>query len=422
MKWNNRSHSAHLTKNFLFSQLIPYIGNKRKLLDLIQTAINKTETQPSKSIFIDCFAGTGVVSRLAKLLGYQVICNDWEHYSYMLNLAAIKIQKPPLFFDQKSYQEIIEQLNVLPDKEDWISKHLCPDDDENFDLSRDRMFYMRKNGLRLDAIREQIAQWERNNILDSEQKACLIAPLLYSACYHANTSGVFKGFHKGWGGQTATALYRIAANLKIHPLQFYDNKQANEVFCMDAQKFAALLCERTMNQPSVAYLDPPYNQHPYASNYHVLNSISLWDKPVLSPKITKQEKAAIRSDWRESRRSAYNSRKQAIHAYAQLINTLPTDWIATSYSTDGFITLEDMIHCNCNRGKVYVFARAYKRYRVSSQRYSHKPRNIEFVILTQTRQSASQSARNIAQAILDCEAYSLSSSYKNEDTIVEINL
>ena len=29
----------------------------------------------------------------------------------------------------------------------------------------------------------------------------------------------------------------------------------------------------------IAYLDPPYNQHPYGSNYHVLNTVAVWDKP-----------------------------------------------------------------------------------------------------------------------------------------------
>ena len=32
---------------------------------------------------------------------------------------------------------------------------------------------------------------------------------------------------------------------------------------------------------TIAYLDPPYNQHAYGSNYHVLHSVSLWDKPAV---------------------------------------------------------------------------------------------------------------------------------------------
>ncbi len=57
------------------------------------------------------------------------------------------------------------------------------------------MFYMRKNGMRIDAIREQIAAWKDAGQIDDVEEACLLAPLVYQACYRSNTSGVFKGFH-----------------------------------------------------------------------------------------------------------------------------------------------------------------------------------------------------------------------------------
>jgi adenine-specific DNA-methyltransferase len=45
--------------------------------------------------------------------------------------------------------------------------------------------------------------------IDDVEMSALLAPLLYSASFVSNTSGVFKSFHHGWGGKTQTALERI---------------------------------------------------------------------------------------------------------------------------------------------------------------------------------------------------------------------
>lgn len=403
MQWNKEKHSAYQTDNFLFNQLIPYIGNKRKLLDLIHLGLSKTKGSPKNGLFIDLFSGSGVVSRLAKKTGYRVFSNDWEPYSRILNIASIQIQSSPKFFNEQSYEDILLYLNNLPPIQNWVTSHLCPENDDQYDLSKDRLFYMRKNGLKIDAIREKIFEWEQKDKLSEIQFACLLAPLLYCACYHANTSGVFKGFHKGWGGQTKTALYRIAGNLKLQPIQFFNNHQENLIFQMDAQLLAEKLQNMNLPDYSIAYLDPPYNQHPYGSNYHVLNSITLWDKPNISNKISCRDKSAIRKDWRKDRKSAYTIRKQASDAYNKLLQTLPTQWIMTSYSTDGFIPLEEMIRQNCTIGRVSIFAKIYKRYRVSSQRYSHKANNVEFVILTKKGKKTNQSSKILTEKIFELE-------------------
>ena len=101
----------------------------------------------------------------------------------------------------------------------------------------------------------------------------------------------------------------------------------------------------------IAYLDPPYNQHPYGSNYHVLNSVVLWDKPALSKQITRGTKAAIRLDWRTERRSAYNYREEASAAYRRLLEAINAQYILTSYSTDGMIPLEAMLQATSPVGR-----------------------------------------------------------------------
>ena len=56
--------------------------------------------------------------------------------------------------------------------------------------------------------------------------SALLAPLLYSASFVSNTSGVFKSFHHGWGGKTQTALERIESLLWLTPSRFCETGEA----------------------------------------------------------------------------------------------------------------------------------------------------------------------------------------------------
>ena len=392
--YDRKHHAAAHTSEYLFNQLIPYIGNKRKLLKLIEQAIQHTSAK--EGAFLDLFAGSGVVSRMAKLLGYRVISNDWEPYAQAINQCYIACNRPSAFASLGGYEQAIDHLNRLPAKIGWVTEHLCPRDDANYDIRTDRMFYMRKNGMRIDAIRQQIAEWKDAGRLTDAEEACLLAPLVYQACYRSNTSGVFKGFHNGWGGQTKTALYRIATDLHLDATVFHDNGQQNLVFREDAQALAERLAKEEVE---IAYLDPPYNQHPYGSNYHVLNSVVLWDKPALSKQITRGSKSAIRLDWRTERRSAYNYREEAGVAYRRLIGAINARYILTSYSTDGTIPLDALLLTNVARGQVSVVMQGYKRYRVSSQRFSKKPMNVEFVLVVDTHRKGKTSAEELRERI-----------------------
>ena len=263
------------------------------------------------------------------------------------------------------------------------------------------MFYMRKNGMRIDAIREQIAAWKNGGRISDVEEACLLAPLVYQACYRSNTSGVFKGFHNGWGGQTGTALYRIATDLVLDGRCF--GTMAGRIwFSARMRKLLPSGCRR--GEVEIAYHDPPYNQHPYGSNYHVLNSVVLWDKLPLSPQITRGTKAAIRLDWRTARRSAYNYKDEAAAAYGRLLAAVKARYILTSYSTDGMIPLERLLQSNVERGHVSVVMQGYKRYRVSSQRFSNKPMNVEFVLVVDTHRKNATSLDELRSMIARHEA------------------
>ena len=197
-----------------------------------------------------------------------------------------------------------------------------------------------------------------------------------------------------------TALYRIATDLHLDAPVFHDNGQRNVVFREDAQTLAERLASEEVE---IAYLDPPYNQHPYGSNYHVLNSVVLWDKPELSKQITRGTKSAIRLDWRTQRRSAYNYKEEASLAYKRLIGAINARFILTSYSTDGTIPLEDLLTTNVNRGHVSVVMQGYKRYRVSSQRFSTKPMNVEFILVLDTHRKSDVGVDELSEKIIKLE-------------------
>lgn len=385
-----RRHAAVRTDEYLYSQLIPYLGNKRKLLPLIAEAF--AHTGLDRGTVVDLFTGGTVVARLAKTLGHRVIANDWEPYSATIAEATVALNAAPRFVKLGGVEAVFDALNTVEPVDGYIATHLCPRDDDRPDPARERMFFTRANGRRIDAARRLIGQWESAGLISPGERAYLLSALLYAVSYASNTSGVFKGFHRGWGGKTGTALYRILGPLTLRPPVTFDNSQDNRATRRDAMDLVNDLDADPAH--TIVYLDPPYNQHPYGSNYHVLNTVALDDAPPVSPTITPvgarrgqtkaRDKSAIRTDWRTQRRSAFNYASAAPAALARLVAAIDARWLLLSYSTDGNIPLRDALRPLAERGAVRVFTQKYKRYRVSSPRMSAKPHNVEFVAVVDT--------------------------------------
>jgi len=383
---------------FIEDQLIPYIGNKRKLIPLISRAIAATGIR--SGTFYDAFTGSTVVARLAKTLGLSVIANDWEPYSYCIARAYIENNTPPEFRALGGLETAIRLLNNLSPIRGYIATHYCPEHDEEYDPDSERMFYTQENGRRIDAIREQIWEWKYSGKIDDNEESVLLAPLIFQAAYCSNTSGVFKGFHRGWGGSTKTAWYRIRSTLTLKSPVFWNNGSANKVYRADANSLIdKVKCD-------IAYLDPPYNQHQYGANYHLLNTITLWDKPEISRKFTPRDgangKSGIRQDWRIERRSPYCYKRSAVAALKELVQGVKARYILCSYSTDGIISFDELLEILADRGELSVVTQRYKRYRVSSQRPSPKPHNVEFVVIVDTgRPSGISNAQQVKHRLVE---------------------
>jgi len=380
-----------ITHPFISKQIIAYIGNKRRLLPLIATALNELDTRIQQPpVFIDPFAGSGVVSRLAKLRGYKVYANDWEHFSYIL-LRAYLCTSPSdielLFGSHKEFNRYLHYLNTLPNplpEEEYIARHYAPstEDPEQADFKRERLFYTRENALIIDRIRNEIEHSfpAETGIYEIETKRMLlIGMLLYKAATHTNTSGVFKAFHKGFGGYGRDALKRILTPITLTAPPLIENTEEIKISQKDANE---LVKEKDKQNIDITYLDPPYNQHQYGSNYHLLNTIALWDEGAVpiqhNPKGELSNKAGIRPDWVKTR-SDYCYKNKAVEAFSELLASIHSRYVLISYSTDGIIPF-DTLRSICERkGELQVLTNEYIKYRGGKQSNKRKNRNIEFV-------------------------------------------
>ncbi|MDC7221819.1 MAG: DNA adenine methylase [Spirochaetales bacterium] len=398
-----------LNQPYLTQQIIAYIGNKRRLLSLIEQGIEKSLSgkSPGSIKFLDLFSGSGIVARLGKYMGFEVYANDWEYYSYILNRGYLGTNPSDLdllFGGEKAFEELLRKINTLPapaPKNHYISRYYSPGDRDidKADFRTERLFYTRENGLKIDGIRQFIEE-EYGGKDQSASKDLLTALLLYEAATHTNTSGVFKAFHKGFGGHGRDAMKRITAPIELHRPPLWERQAPVHIFNEDAND---LIRNRNLGTMDIVYLDPPYNQHQYGSNYHMLNTIALWDKipaPLdLNEKGVLKEKAAIRKDWINTR-SDYCYRDSAVSSFRDLLDNLDARNILISYSTDGIIPFEIMKDLCARRGEISLVTNEYTTYRGGKQSNSRKVSNIEFVLMIRgDKKSSRQSIRRVDEVI-----------------------
>jgi adenine-specific DNA-methyltransferase len=105
----------------------------------------------------------------------------------------------------------------------------------------------------------------------------------------------------------------------------------------------------------LTYVDCPYNQHSYRSNYHIWETLVLWDKPETYG-IAKK-----RVDCR-TLKSPYNSKKTALPALEAVVAAVRSRYVLLSFNNEGFIPLEEMTAMLGKYGKLDVFEVDHKRH------------------------------------------------------------
>ncbi len=341
--------------DYLSRQLITCIGNKRSLLPQINKAIKRVKHRLGKNRLrcFDVFSGSGVVSRLLKSHSSLIVSNDLEDYAAVIGRCYLANQSE---VDLNTLKELIDTLNkrVLaePLSQGFIEEMYSPRDERRI-TKEDRVFYTKNNARRLDNYRRLIENVPRK-IHDF-----LLAPLLSEASIHANTSGVFKGFHKNrhtkigqFGGSGSDALLRILGDITLEVPVFSNFECEYEVLQEDANAAA-----RKIRNMDIAYLDPPYNQHPYGSNYFMLNLITRYQRPNCVSRIS-----GIPADWR---RSGYNVRAESFDLMTDLVRNINASFLLVSFNNEGFIRPDALRAMLSEIGSVEAMEMSYNTFRGS---------------------------------------------------------
>ncbi len=325
----------------------------------------------------------------------------------MLNTGYIGCNSrdiPDLFGSIEEFQSLIKQINNLPDpleESRYISRFYGPQslDIEQVDFQKERLFYTRENALRIDKIRTYIQEKFQGPEM-VQQKSLLIAMLLYQCATHTNTSGVFKAYHKGFGGHNGDAMKRIISPIELEMPHLINSDYPAHIFKEDANQLVRMDALKNLD---IAYLDPPYNQHQYGSNYHMLNSIALWDKIPHPLELNERgilcEKAAIRKDWIKTR-SKYCYQESAIASFSDLLENLDARHLLISYSTDGIIPFDIMKDLCVKQGKISLVTNEYTKYRGGKQSNGRLNSNIEFIITVDREKSSSSASVKRVDALI----------------------
>lgn len=317
-------------KEYLSSQIITYIGNKRKLVTEIEKEVIKIKELLGRNLSsFDGFSGSGVVARMLKYHSDVLIVNDMESYSHIMNKCYLS---NPTNEKKEMINKYIDELNSLDfSTEGVICKSYSPKNTKDI-KDGERAFYTRENALIIDTIRKKIDEYPK------EYFPFLIAPLLVKASINTNTSGVFKGFHKKKGIGHFGGKDEVNTDSRIVKKIVLDKP----IYSDQEHRCSMIHCNQDINELifetpelDVAYLDPPYNQHPYSSNYFMLNTIlNNVDKDNLS------KVSGIPDDWQ---RSNYNYKKKAHDSMEDLLKNIRASYIIMSYNDEGIISKEELI-------------------------------------------------------------------------------
>ncbi|GHU90541.1 restriction endonuclease subunit M [Spirochaetia bacterium] len=342
-------------EDYLTRQLITYIGNKRSLLNFIGGGVKKVQERLNKNklSMFDVFSGSGIVARYFKQFADPLLVNDLEKYSTVINQCYLSNQNELDMAQLKDhYNDMINKLNDADLKRGIISDLYAPNDDQNIQPG-ERIFYTARNARYIDTTRQLIEK------IPGVYQKYFLAPLLSEASIHANTSGVFKGFYKNretgigqFGGKNQDALFRIMGDIKL-PFPVFSNFNTDVMICSgDANRII-----NDVPEVDLAYLDPPYNQHPYGSNYFMLNLILDYRYPDGLSKVS-----GIPENWN---RSQYNKGHQAYSALTELVTNIKAKYVLVSFNSDGFIGPSEMKNMLEKIGGVEVLETTYNTFRGS---------------------------------------------------------
>lgn len=304
--------------------MIKYLGSKRVLIpDLLE----QIKGDDVKTV-VDVFSGTSRVGHALKKNGYRVIANDLSAYAKVLADCYVVADKSDY---EKEAKEVIEELNQSNQTRDgFFTKSFCVD----------AKFFQPKNGQKIDWMRDRIEELSLRPVL----KSVVLTSLMEAADRVDSTCGLQMAFLKEWANRSYNDI-----QLRIPDIIDSGMHGASEAYQLDAKDFVKSV------SGDVAYLDPPYNQHSYIGNYHIWETLVLWDSPDLYGKANKRVDV-------KSKKSPFNRKNQALNAFAEVVRNIDAKKLVVSFSDEGFISKSDMENLLSERGTVLTITKDYKRY------------------------------------------------------------
>ena len=357
---------------YLTQQLITCIGNKRALLGHIELALSQVKQRLGKqqlSVF-DVFSGSGVVTRLLKGHASSLVCNDLEGYAALLGRCYLTNRSE---IDSDEMLSIVEDANnkvdAVPYDAGFIERMYSPPDETDMQPD-DRAFYTPANAKRLDNYRRLFDEYP------AKYKDLLMGPLLSEASIHVNTAGHFKSFYRDlegiprYGGAGRNALKRIKSQIAMSTPILSRFECDYTVFQEEANTLVPHI-----KDIDVAYVDPPYSQHPYGSNYFMLNLLVSYEKPVAVSR-----KSGIPVNWK---RSGYNSASTSYTLLGDLFRNLNASFLIVSYSNEGFVSPPQIKKLLNKIGKVDEMRIPYTAYR-GSRNFRKRPKDVvEYIFIVE---------------------------------------
>jgi adenine-specific DNA-methyltransferase len=350
---NSDSSELHEDESYLANQIITYIGNKRSLLKFIAEGIRIVQNRLNKHKLkmFDVFSGSGVVARHFKQYSELLLVNDLENYSRITNECYLSNKDSlDIHLLKCMYNELVNTVTNKTLEAGIVTELYSPKDDDNIKPG-ERVFYTRRNAMYIDTMRNLI------ETIDDKYKKYFLAPLIAKSSIHSNTSGVFKGFYKNkdtgvgqFGGSNGDALPRIKGDIVL-PFPVFSNFACESIVYNGDSNVIV----KEAPEVDLAYLDPPYNQHPYGSNYFMLNLILENKYPENLSRIS-----GIPGNWN---RSAYNKKPFAYHALTELTADIKAKYVLISFNSEGFISVDEMKGMLKKIGRLEVLETTYNTFR-----------------------------------------------------------
>lgn len=325
-----------------------YIGSKQKLIDWIFSVIS----QECKNVnsFADIFAGTGVVSAIASKHFDEIALNDFLHSNFAIYQAFFGAGK----WDKNKIYRIIQDYNSIN------GLYL---EDNYFSKSFGGKYFSLNSAKIIGFVREDIEKNKKN--LTAKEYYILIASLLYSIDKIANTVGHYDAYFK---------KSRVEDVFIMKPVDPLEVKNVT-IFKEDSNFLAKQI------RADIAYIDPPYNSRQYSRFYHVLETLTKWDKPELHGTALKPEPENM-SDY---------CRVQAKYKLTELVNDLKVKYLVVSYnntyvsksnSSKNKITLQEIKDILTKKGETKIFEKEYRHFNAGNTDFNnHK----EYLFVTKTK-------------------------------------